>query len=219
MERFKVLFIGVFFTLNVFGTIQIPDLLIYNGDTILIESYPLESYFNDQNLRPDSIFFKDCLSTACWRGYQAIWKIENDRLFLVSILDCCADDKLMLVDSVYEDLEELLSPEIMGTLAPFHGNYITAHFALERLRNKMGDSEFYKYRNEILKISLRTRKYVELSQIFDFNLKDAIVFAAWYNGKLKIKPKQIDSKSNKENGTTNMIPTLIFRNGILSKEQ
>jgi hypothetical protein len=218
MERIKVLLLGLFFTLNVFGTIQIPDLLIYSGDTILIETFPLESYFNDQNPRPDSLFLKDCLSTACWRGYQAIWKIENDRLFLVSILDCCADDKLMLVDSVYEDLEELLSPEIMGTLAPFRGNIINTHFALERLRNKMGDLEFYKYRNEILEISLRARKSVELSQIFDFNLKDAIVFAAWYNGKLKIKSKQVVSKSNNENRTTNMLPSLIFRNGILSKE-
>lgn len=64
---------------NVLATPQVPDYLIYNGDTLTIESNPLETYFEDHP-RPDSLLSSQ--SSACWRGYIAFWKIENDSLFL-----------------------------------------------------------------------------------------------------------------------------------------
>src|SRR5690606_13425185 len=32
--------------------------------------------------------FRDGATFNCWRGYQAIYKIENDSLFLVDIINC-----------------------------------------------------------------------------------------------------------------------------------
>lgn len=70
---------------KVSGTAQIPDFLIYKGDTLSIYANPLESYF-DSISRPDSIFEKfGYNSTACWRGYIGYWELRNDSLFLVEL--------------------------------------------------------------------------------------------------------------------------------------
>jgi len=67
---------------KVSGTGQIPDFLIYKGDTLSIYANPLETYF-DSISRPDSIFDKfGYNSTACWRGY---WELKNDSLFLIEL--------------------------------------------------------------------------------------------------------------------------------------
>ncbi|MFT3739079.1 MAG: hypothetical protein QM786_09995 [Breznakibacter sp.] len=67
------------------GTAQIPDFLIYKGDTLSIYANPLESYF-DSISRPDSIFDKyGYNSTACWRGYIGFWELKNDSLFLLEL--------------------------------------------------------------------------------------------------------------------------------------
>ena len=48
-----------------FGTAQIPDFLIYEGDTLSIYANPLESYFENHS-RPDSLFSEiGYNSTAC----------------------------------------------------------------------------------------------------------------------------------------------------------
>ena len=62
-----------------FGTAQIPDYLIYQGDTLAIFSNPLEKYFEQIGKR-ELIDFVGCGSTACWRGYKAIWELKDDKL-------------------------------------------------------------------------------------------------------------------------------------------
>lgn len=42
---------------------------------------PLESYWNDYNPKPHFI----PPHTACWRGYIASWKIEENKLYLTGI--------------------------------------------------------------------------------------------------------------------------------------
>jgi len=71
---------------KVWATAQVPDYLIYKGDTLFIYSNPLESYFIERN-RPTEFLGKldKNLSTACWRGYIAYWELRNDSLFLVEI--------------------------------------------------------------------------------------------------------------------------------------
>jgi uncharacterized membrane protein YfhO len=70
---------------KVSGTAQIPDFLIYKGDTLSIYTNPLESYF-DGISRPDSIFDRyGYNSTACWRGYIGYWELKNDSLFLIEL--------------------------------------------------------------------------------------------------------------------------------------
>jgi hypothetical protein len=85
---FRLILLLIFLTSmieKVSGTAQIPDFLIYKGDTLSIYANPLESYF-DSISRPDSIFEKyGYNSTACWRGYIGYWELRNDSLFLVEL--------------------------------------------------------------------------------------------------------------------------------------
>ena len=74
-----------------FSTGQVPDYLVINNDTIAIFSNPLEQYFDKVGNR-EIIGLKGCGSTACWRGYKAIWRLKGDSLFLTAITSCHSDD-------------------------------------------------------------------------------------------------------------------------------
>ena len=67
---------------------QQPDLLTYKGDTLQLLATPLEDYYTS-NTRP-RYFGVDTtwMSTACWRGYVAIWHIWEDDLYLSAIRSC-----------------------------------------------------------------------------------------------------------------------------------
>lgn len=75
--------------LTSFSTEQEPDLLIYGMDTIYISDFPLELLFEKDSVLKERIKDKKCISSSCWRQYVATWKIENDSLFLVDLVDCC----------------------------------------------------------------------------------------------------------------------------------
>ncbi len=83
-------------TTGLFASPQIPDYIIYGNDTIATYNLILENYLQRQDTaKTDKLFGLSFRNTAsftssfnCWRGYQAIYKIENDSLFLVNILDC-----------------------------------------------------------------------------------------------------------------------------------
>jgi len=78
---------GLLIANTAFATGQVPDYLIYKGDTVAIFSNPLEQYFERTGKR-ELIDFVGCGSTACWRGYKAIWELKNDSLFLRQITSC-----------------------------------------------------------------------------------------------------------------------------------
>ena len=87
MSKVILTYILVFIPSLVFCTGQIPDLLIVKKDTVPIFSNPLEEYFKKKGER-ELVGFKGCSSTACWRGYKAIWKLKNDSLFLMKVTSC-----------------------------------------------------------------------------------------------------------------------------------
>ncbi len=66
---------------SVYATAQIPENLIYEGETYPLLSTPLEEYFPDESKRPE--FYP--LSSACWRGYIGNWEIKNRTLFLKNL--------------------------------------------------------------------------------------------------------------------------------------
>ena len=73
----------IFFNLTVFGTVQKPDRIIYNGKEYeLGYSYPLESYFKKY---PDKRPKRGGISTNLWRGYVAKFEIIKNQLFLKDI--------------------------------------------------------------------------------------------------------------------------------------
>lgn len=72
-----------------FATGQRGEQVIYKGDTLTMLCEPLEIYFqeNDSQQRLHPSIENSC-STALWRGYVGLWKIENNRLFLVDVYAC-----------------------------------------------------------------------------------------------------------------------------------
>ncbi len=72
-----------------FGTAQIPDILIYNGDTLSIYSNPLEQLDNIDSLREKLFGDKERYwTTACYRKYQAEWTLIDNQLYLTAIYSC-----------------------------------------------------------------------------------------------------------------------------------
>lgn len=81
---FLVFILFLPFTLQ--ATVQTKDLLIYKGDTVSISPFPLEYYPLIDTMR-DSLFNEnpEGWCTTNYRGYQAIWILTDNKLFLTSI--------------------------------------------------------------------------------------------------------------------------------------
>lgn len=83
-------------TLQLFASPQVPDYIIFRGDTVATYNLILEQYLQRQEQTPSEKLFglsfrnssNGGFSFNCWRGYQAIYKIDNDSLFLVDIISC-----------------------------------------------------------------------------------------------------------------------------------
>ena len=84
-------------SINANSTPQTPDMLIVGQDTFyLYNTFPIEDLELTINYNP---FIKkgeyEIHSTACWRGYRAIWEIKNKKMYLQTIESC-------MFDSTYE---------------------------------------------------------------------------------------------------------------------
>jgi len=66
-----------------FATPQIPDLLIIGKETFMLYSFPLE--YLKLAKAPFDYRGYSFPGTACYRGYQATWKILDNKLFLVHV--------------------------------------------------------------------------------------------------------------------------------------
>ncbi|MBB4804275.1 hypothetical protein HNP37_004362 [Flavobacterium nitrogenifigens] len=78
--------------LSILASPQMPDFIIYKKDTIATYNLILEKYLQKKDTaNTNTLFglsFRGNSSFNCWRGYQAIYKIENDSLFIVDIINC-----------------------------------------------------------------------------------------------------------------------------------
>ncbi|MEJ5961458.1 hypothetical protein [Pedobacter immunditicola] len=87
-------------SLSTFASPQMPDYIIYKNDTIATYNLLVEQYLQKQEPGVQQqlfgLSFRDGSSFSCWRGYQAIYKIENDSLFLAEIIDCGSLRKTLL---------------------------------------------------------------------------------------------------------------------------
>lgn len=103
----RIDFIFILFLLavpvRILATAQIPDKLIYNGDTLYIFANPLELLYVNDSIRPKYFEEKEaCMLTACWRAYQAEWTIIDNNLYLTGIYSCCYYE-----DGIKADLSKL----------------------------------------------------------------------------------------------------------------
>ena len=91
-SRYLALLVMIFWAPELYGSPQSPDYIIHKNDTIGTYNLILEQYLQKQDTTPNEtlfgLAFRDNASLNCWRGYQAIYKIQNDSLFLVDIISC-----------------------------------------------------------------------------------------------------------------------------------
>lgn len=92
MKKQIISLILLLFSLGLFASPQMPDYVVYGKDTIATYNLILEQYLQKQDTsKTEQLFgltFRNGASFNCWRGYQAIYKIQNDSLFLVDIINC-----------------------------------------------------------------------------------------------------------------------------------
>lgn len=92
----KLLFtIFILVMTDIFASPQMPDYIIYKKDTIPTYNLILEQYLQKQNPHEGKLFglsFRGSenfgVSPNCWRGYQAIYEVIEDKLYLTKIISC-----------------------------------------------------------------------------------------------------------------------------------
>jgi len=89
MKQILTLIFLVSLTFSAFATEQETDLLIIKNDTIYLKTFLLEKLKLEK--RPFGNTRATAPSTACWRGYRAIWKIIDNKLYLEKIIRCYSD--------------------------------------------------------------------------------------------------------------------------------
>ncbi|HYF04102.1 MAG TPA: hypothetical protein VEC36_12035 [Patescibacteria group bacterium] len=70
------------------------------NDTIYLKTYLLEKL--ELTKRPFGKTRATAPSTACWRGYRAIWRITDNKLYLEKIVRCYSD-----IEQEEENIQEL----------------------------------------------------------------------------------------------------------------
>ncbi len=108
---FTILFFILFSLKSIsgFSTPQKADLLIGKKDTVPILSNPLEPYFEKVGSRDIPGLSCHIMGSNCWKGYQAIWELEGDSLFLNKVRSCYPDSCPNTADL----------QEMFGTKRPF----------------------------------------------------------------------------------------------------
>jgi hypothetical protein len=89
---FSLIVVLTLSSFRLFASPQMPDYMIFNKDTIETYNLILEQYLQKQGEAESGklfgLSFRSGASFNCWRGYQAVYTIDHDSLFLVDIILC-----------------------------------------------------------------------------------------------------------------------------------
>jgi hypothetical protein len=103
MKRTYKIILFTLISFNLLGTAQIPDLIIYNGDTLPLYSMPLDYFPNQELINPQRLFGSSgCFFSACWRNYIATWEIINNELYLLEIKNACYPTSMSYVSASFK---------------------------------------------------------------------------------------------------------------------
>ena len=107
MKLIEILFFCLL-TCKLFGTAQIPDILIYKGDTLILYSVPFEAYNNGKLSHPKILFNSSgCVNTACYRNYVATWEVIKNEIYLIRLKNACFPTRLRGVQGSFKSNPEL----------------------------------------------------------------------------------------------------------------
>ncbi|UKB83361.1 hypothetical protein LF887_20470 [Chryseobacterium sp. MEBOG06] len=90
-----IVIILIIISIKTLASPQMPDYIIYKNDTIPTYNLILEKYLQKINPGKDQLFglsFRNRESFGvplnCWRGYQAIYEVIDEKLYLTRIISC-----------------------------------------------------------------------------------------------------------------------------------
>ena len=95
-----IFFLTLFSSSAALASGQEPDILIIEKDTFYLKSFPLENLKINKKtiIRPfDNDGKLGKISTGCWRGYVATWKIIDSLLFLIKVENFFTKEKLNIL--------------------------------------------------------------------------------------------------------------------------
>jgi len=122
--KIKIAILLTFLSIKTFGTAQIPDRLIYKGDTLALFYCPLELHPDQELSAPKNLFeSKGCFYTACWRNYVATWSIENNSLYLLEIRNACYPTNQVNVEASFKSKEDSIGNEYADLKKLFPDKY------------------------------------------------------------------------------------------------
>jgi hypothetical protein len=187
-----------------FASPQLPDYLIFKGDTLPIYNLILEDYFNKTNIADQGdlfgLKFREGASLNCWRGYQAIYEIDNDSLFLTHIISCWELNDRDTIN-IYESnnrLKNIFFDKIKNSRV--FVNWFTDNISIPNGRLLRWDGVFYKiFENEIL-VSIEKglvykikelNNYIDETKRLNRHYNDTISTVI-FNELKKVKWKSID---------------------------
>ncbi len=84
----------VLFANQVKATTQVSDVLYLGKDTLFLYDSPLEKIKNIGKRISELRIDEHVISSECWNGFRAEWKIIDDVLYLSNVFDCQSDKEL-----------------------------------------------------------------------------------------------------------------------------
>ena len=103
--KLNLIWLGIFslISINAYSTNQTPDILITGQDTFYLHyTFPIEKLDFKKSTNPFKLYNNaEFIATNCWRGYQAIWEIKDNKMFLKDVKICNRDSTLnytMVID-------------------------------------------------------------------------------------------------------------------------
>ena len=157
------------FAYNYF-TAQTPDVIEYEGKEYVLNSNPLEPYFEKY---PDKRPQGGIMSTALWRGYVAKFKIIDNILYAIDVeievpdKDFDKDYKTKLIsvfDKVFPEVDKMKIDWYTGILIIPHGELVNyVHMGYASTYSKYWLLEI-KLGNLIESRQYRNKEYVEFKQ-------------------------------------------------------
>jgi hypothetical protein len=166
--RSFLIIVILFLSQNSFASPQMPDYIIYKGDTIPIYNLILEKYFQKtEKSDKRSLFglkFREGASLNCWRGYQAIYEIENDSLYLKNIIGC---GERNIDESVSENrMNEIFGNKVIK--GKVYIDWFSGDFTIPNGELLRWDGIFHKTFEEEILIKVNNGKVREISKIVNY---------------------------------------------------
>lgn len=138
MRKLINIFLVFLISIQAFGTAQIPDILIYKGDTLSMFDCPLD-YFPDKGLiHPKRLFGSSgCFYTACYRNYIATWTIEENKVYLLSIRNACYPTDMKYVNASYNGGADTLGREYANLETLFPDRFVNGRVLADWVNTKI----------------------------------------------------------------------------------